>query len=193
MTYPATFTLDAPEKVDNWRPLVQWLMAIPHFIVLYVLQIIGGLVGLISWFAIVFTGKLPPGLADFTMMMIRYQSRVQTYAGWMHAEYPPFDFTMGAVDPGGSPVRVDFEPQLENRNRLTVFFRLFVAIPAFLFAMVIGIVAYFVWIGAFFAVLFTGKWPQGLHNFALGAMRVGTRLNAYFGLLTDQYPPFATD
>lgn len=192
-TYPATYTLDAPEKVANWRPLVQWLLAIPHFIVLYVIQIVGSFVIFASWVMIVITGKLPSGLADFSMMMIRYQTRVQAYAGWLHGEYPPFDFTMSAADPGGTPVRVDFVPALENRNRLTVFFRLFVAIPAFFFAMIIGIVGYFVWIAAFFAVLFTGKWPQGLLGFANGVMRVGTRLNAYFALLTDEYPPFSTD
>ena len=58
-SYPATFTFDPPEKVANWRPLVNWLLAIPHYIVLYVLQIVSRVVGVISWFAIVFTGKLP--------------------------------------------------------------------------------------------------------------------------------------
>ena len=192
MTYPATFTFDPPEKVDNWRPLVQWLMAIPHMVILYVLSIVGFFAGLAAWFAIVITGKLPQGLADFGCMVLRYQTRVGAYIGFLHAEYPPFDFTTSAADPGGHPVRIDFAPEIENRNRLTVLLRLIWMIPAALFGIVISWVAQILWFIAFFAVLFTGKWPEGLRNFVLGAQRVGLRLNAYVFLLTDEYPPFET-
>jgi len=48
--YPATFTFDPPEKVTNWRPLVNWLLAIPHFAVLYALRVLGQVIGLLSWF-----------------------------------------------------------------------------------------------------------------------------------------------
>ena len=192
MTYPATFTFDPPEKVDNWRPLVQWLMAIPHMVILYVLSIVGFFAGLAAWFAIVITGKMPQGLADFGCMVLRYQTRVGAYIGFLHAEYPPFDFTTSAADPGGHPVRIDFAPEIENRNRLTVLLRLIWMIPAALFGIVISWVAQILWFIAFFAVLFTGKWPEGLRNFVLGAQRVGLRLNAYVFLLTDEYPPFET-
>ncbi len=192
MTYPATFTFDPPEKVENWRPLVQWIMAVPHFIVLYFIQIVAGVCLLISWLAIVITGKLPQGLADFICMANRYEMRVMAYAGFLHGEYPPFDFTMTAADPGGQPVRVDFEPALEGRNRLTVLLRIIWAIPAMLFVFVIVLVAEILWFIAFFAVLFTGKWPTGLLDFVQGALRVATRGNAYFTLLTDEYPPFET-
>ena len=57
--YPATFTFDPPEKVANWRPLVNWLLAIPHFVVLYVLNIVSEVIGFVSWFIILFTGELP--------------------------------------------------------------------------------------------------------------------------------------
>ena len=59
--YPATFTFDPPEKVANWRPLVNWILAIPHFIVLYALNIVSEVVAFLSWFVILFTGKLRPG------------------------------------------------------------------------------------------------------------------------------------
>jgi len=62
--YPATFTFDPPEKVANWRPLVQWLLAIPHFVVLYALGFLSQIVGLVSWIVILFTGELPEGLAN---------------------------------------------------------------------------------------------------------------------------------
>lgn len=193
MTYPATFTLEPPEKVANWRPLVQWLMAIPHFIVAYVLNIVAAICALVSWFAIVFTGKMPKGLADFICLGHRYQGRAMAYAGFLHAEYPPFDLTASPADPGGQPVRFDFEPALEDRNRLTVALRIFWMIPAYLFFYVIYLIAGVVWFISFFAVLFTGKWPAGLLSFATGAIRVATRFGAYASLLTDEYPPFSMD
>jgi len=192
MTYPATFTFDPPEKVANWRPLVQWLLAIPHFIVGYILYIVASICWLISWLAIVITGKLPQGLANFTCMSNRYEVRVMAYVGFLHAEYPPFDFTTSAADPGGQPVRVDFEPALTDRSRVTVFLRIIWAIPAMIFFYIIMVIAEILWFLAFFVVLLTGKWPTGLLNFVQSAMRVSTRFTAYMTLLTDEYPPFET-
>lgn len=57
--YPATYAFDPPERVANWRPIGNPIMAIPHYVVLYVLQIVSGVVAIISWFAIVFTGNMP--------------------------------------------------------------------------------------------------------------------------------------
>ncbi len=193
MTYPATFTFDPPEKVENWRPLVQWIMAIPHLVLANVLSTVAQVCMVISWFIILFTAKMPKGLADFICMATRYETRAVAYAGFLHSEYPPFDFTTAAADPGGQPIRVDFEPALEDRNRLTVGLRIIWAIPALLFAMVIYIVAVILTLVAFFAVLFTGRWPEGVLKFVMGAYRVGTRATAYFALLTDEYPPFETD
>lgn len=192
MTYPATFSFDPPEKVANWRPLVQWFLAIPHMIVLYLLSIVGAIAGFVAWVTIVITGRMPEGLANFGCMVLRYQTRVGAYIGFLHEEYPPFDFTTTAADPGGNPVRIDFRPALEDRNRLTVLLRLIWMIPAAIFAVVIQWIAQILWFLAFFAVLFTGKWPGGLLDFVLGAQRVGLRLNAYVYLLTDEYPPFET-
>jgi len=58
---------------------------------------------------------------------------------------------------------------------------------------VLGIAVWAVYVIAFFAVLFTGRWPQGLRNFAVGFMRWVLRVEAYLLLLTDDYPPFALD
>ena len=88
--YPASFTFDPPERVANWRPLVHWLLVIPHAIVLYVIQIVAEVVAFVSWFAILFTGRLPEGLASFQVMYMRYDARVATYAVWLREEYPPF-------------------------------------------------------------------------------------------------------
>jgi hypothetical protein len=192
--YPATFTFDPPEKIANWRPLVNWLLAIPHFIVLYGLNIVSEVVSFVSWFAIVFTGRLPEGLANVQVMCLRYSTRTSTFAGFLREEYPPFSFATTAADPGDDPrVRVDVVPQLDNRNRLTVFFRIILAIPLFIMLAVLAIGAFVSVIIAFFAVLFTGAWPPGLRDFLIKVMRFGVRFQAYFNLLTDVYPPFALD
>ena len=193
-SYPATLTFDPPEKVANWRPLVNWLLAVPHFIVLYALQIMSRVVGVISWFAIVFTGKLPEGLANVQIMYIRYNLRTYTFVAFMREEYPPFGFGMSSSDPGDDPrVRVDIQPQLTDRNRLTTFFRIILVIPHLIVVAALFIAAAVVTIIAFFAVLFTGKWPVGMRDFVVKVWRWGLRVNAYFVLLTDEYPPFALD
>lgn len=192
--YPATFTFDPPEKVANWRPLVHWLLAIPHFLVLRVLSFVSNVISFVSWLVILFTGELPEGLANVQVMCFRYSTRVYTFAGFMREEYPPFTFATTAADPGDDPrVRVDVVPQLTDRNRLTVAFRIILAIPQFIVLAVLGLAALVCMIIAFFAVLFTGTWPTGLRDFVLSVMRWSLRVQAYFCLLTDVYPPFALD
>jgi hypothetical protein len=192
--YPAVFTFDPPERVANWRPLVAWLLVIPHMIVLYVLQLVAEVVAVISWFAILFTGKLPEGLAGYQAMYIRYLARTYTYLGFLREEYPPFTFATTAADPGDDPrVRLDLQPALTDRNRLTVFFRVILAIPQAIVLAFVGLALYFVYLIAFFVVLFTGHWSEGMRNFVLGVMQWYIRFLAYVLLLTDTYPPFGFD
>ena len=174
---------------------MQWILAIPHYVILYVLQYAVNIVAaLISWFAILITGDMPEGLAGFQTMYIRYAVRTYSYVEFMHESYPPFVFDMTAADPGQVPgVRIDIQPQLTDRNRVTVFFRLILAIPQVIRLVVLGFVAGITSIIGFFAVLFTGKWPAGLRQFVVGVLRWWTRLEAYFLLLTDVYPPFSLD
>ena len=192
MDYPATIAVRTPVRLANWRPLVQWILAIPHLIIAGALGYVAGAVAVITWFAILFTGKLPEGLANFQIMIMRYTLRAQLYAGFLHDTYPPFDFTMSAGDPGGTPVDLVITPALGNRNRLTVGFRPLWAIPAFLFAFVISIVGAICWLLAFFAILFTGSWPSGLREWVMNMQRVSIRATAYAYMLTDEYPPFVT-
>jgi hypothetical protein len=179
--------------MDRWRVLVQWILAIPHLIISGAMEYLSGAVAVISWFAILFTGKLPPGLADLQVMILRYTNRVEAYAGFLYVSYPPYDFSISDAEPGGSPVALSVEPALVDRDRLTVGLRLIWAIPAILYAILIGIVGIICWILAFFAVLFTGRWPDGLRSWVMKMIRVSIRVNAYVLLLTDEYPPFSTD
>jgi hypothetical protein len=86
---------------------------------------------------------------------------------------------------------VGLTTQLTDRNRLTVGLRFLWIIPIALYMVVMAIAACFVYIAAFFAVLFTGRWPSGMRNFILGVTRLGVRVQAYGRLLVDEYPPFS--
>ena len=193
MSYPATLQIDAPDRIARWRPLVQWFLAIPHLIVAAVLGTVSYVVAIISWIAIVITGKLAVGLADFQAMSLRYQLRISAYADFLHDEYPPFAFDTTSADPGGTPVTANYSPALEGRNRLTVLLRAIWMIPAMIFSVIISVVAYICGILGFFAVLITGRWPAGLRRWVVASLVVGNRLNAYALLLTDEYPPFEVD
>jgi Domain of unknown function (DUF4389) len=193
-SYPATFTFDPPERVANWRPLVHWLLAIPHLVIVNVLGTVSEVISVISWFAILFTGRLPAGLASFQAMYLRYAMRTATYFGFLREEYPPFTFATAETDPGDDPrVRVDLVPALEDRNRLTTAFRLILAIPHIVVLALLSIALFVVGIIAFFAVLFTGRWPEGLRKFVIGYGRWWLRVQTYLVLLTDEYPPFSME
>lgn len=190
--YPATFTFDPPESIARWRVIGNIILAIPHFIVLYVLNFVAEILAFVAWILGVITGKVPEGILGIIAMYVRYSTRVSVFATFLKEEYPPFSFAPVFADPGDDPrVRVDFTAETEGRNRLTIFFRILLAIPHLIVLALIGIVALFAIIIAWFAVLFTGQWPVGLRNFVIGLLRWTTRLNAYMYLLTDEYPPFS--
>ncbi|HAG09729.1 MAG TPA: DUF4389 domain-containing protein [Desulfotomaculum sp.] len=82
---------NAKEELDRWLPLVKWIMAIPHYIVLLFLHI-GLLVAvIIAWFAILFTGRYPKSLFDYAVGVLRWSLRVSVYAFLLTTDrYPPF-------------------------------------------------------------------------------------------------------
>lgn len=187
----ADLHLDSPSETQNWRPLVNWLFAIPHLVIANALGNVANLMSIVSWFAIVFTGRMPDGIARFQCMILRYEARAYSYVAFLRQPYPQFEFQMTDIDPGNDPLRVDFAPQLSERNRVTVAFRLVLIIPVVVYAATIAIAAAFAVILAAFAVLFTGRWPQGLRTYVINAGRLTLRVSAYGRLLTDSYPTFA--
>jgi hypothetical protein len=192
--YPASLEFDPPEKVANWRAIANVFLAIPHFVILYGLRILAEAVSIISWFAIVFTGSLPEGLANVQTMYMRYEMRTYTFASFMREKYPPFAFAMTPADSGeDTEVHTDFQLALSERNRLTVAFRIILVIPHAIVLAVLFVAAAVVALIGFFAVLFTGRWPAGLRAFVLNVLRWYLRVQTYFLLLTDEYPPFSFD
>jgi hypothetical protein len=82
---------DAKENLNRWLPLVKWLLAIPHYIVLFFLTIAAVIAVVIAWFAILLTGRYPRGLFDFVLGVLRWGNRVAGYAFILVTdEYPPF-------------------------------------------------------------------------------------------------------
>jgi Domain of unknown function (DUF4389) len=82
---------DARRDLNRWLPLVKWLLAIPHYIVLFFLWIAALVVVIVAWFAILFTGRYPRGLFDFVEGVIRWHNRVIAYALVLVTDrYPPF-------------------------------------------------------------------------------------------------------
>jgi len=193
-SYPVSFTFVPAERIARWRPLVAWLLVIPHIFVLYVLQIAASICVFISWFAILFTGKQPEGLVGFPVLVLRYQTRILTYSTFLQEEYPPFSFGSEATDPGDYPrMRVDATPAYTDRNRLTVFFRSFMCIPQVFVLLFVAVGAGVVITIAWFVVIFTARWPDGMRDFVIGYIRWSTRVTGYAFLLTDEYPPFSLD
>ena len=157
------------------------LLAIPLFIWLALWGVVAELVVLIAWFAALFAGRVPDGLHGFLARFLRYSTRVTAYVFLLANPYPPFGS-------GGSypvDVRIDgAEPQ----SRLTVFFRIFLAIPAlilvYVFRAVNQIIAFLSW----FYCLVTGRMNEGMRNLSVWLLRYETQTYGYLMLLTARYP-----
>jgi hypothetical protein len=189
-SYPVRLELQAPLKVKNWRPLVNWILAIPHLLVLYALRALRFALSVIALFAVLFTKRIPESIFNMIVMTRRYAWRVTSYALWMREPYPPFDFTASAQDDGTDPasLSIDYPSEL---NRWLPLVKWLLAIPHYivLFFLAIGVVA--VLILSFFIVLFTGKWPESFRSFVIGTERWSVRVGAYVLFLRDEYPPFS--
>lgn len=98
--YPATddeqaihLDMSYPDEgdINRFMPIVKWILAIPHYIVLYVLSLIVLVISLIAWFAILIVGRYPRGMFDFTVGVMRWSNRVTAYAFVLTTDrYPPF-------------------------------------------------------------------------------------------------------
>jgi Domain of unknown function (DUF4389) len=173
------FSGPAPQR--RWTVFLRLLLVIPHVIVLWALGVAAEVVLVISWFAALFTGRVPQGLADFLAGWLRWSARVYAYEALLTDQYPPFE-----LGDAGYPVRIAVSPG--PLNRLAVFFRIVLAIPA----AIVGSVAVFgaavaslvIWL----IVLIGGTMPRPLHEALSAIVRYMTRFYGYSYLLTATYP-----
>lgn len=211
-SYPVTYEIERPRAYNRLTVAFRLILAIPQLFLVggvgyqfaafsrrggdsnewfYVLPSSGiltwvlGIVVFLAWFAIMFTGRFPGGMQDFSLKIFRWAQNVHAYVMLQANPYPPFGF-----DQQGYPLRLSVRAA-EEHNRLTVFFRIFLAIPHAIVLGFLGIGQSIVTLIAWFAILFTGQYPEGLFNFSVGVSRWTARVTAYVYLFVDDYPPFS--
>ena len=168
----------------------QIFILIPHGFLLFFVGIGSAILGFIAWWAVLFTGQYPRSFFDFQVSLIKWTTRLQARMLNLADGYPAFG--MSAQD---ERVVVNIEyPQKLNQGLLLLrlFFQfIYVLIPHGFCLFFRGIATFFVAFIAWWAVLFTGKYPKGLYDFSVGTLRWVTRVNIYLSFLTDKYPPFS--
>jgi hypothetical protein len=187
--YPAVYEVDYPTGgIARWRPFFQWLLAFPHFFVLWFIFIAAAFAYIGAWFAILFTRRYPPGIFNFLVGTLRWAHRVTGYSYLMTEQYPPF-----SLEDSPYPIRMRVDYPENGIARWRPFLQYIMAFPHIF-------VLYFLWLAAaiglfaaWFVVLFTRNYPPGIFNFVNGVIRWQVRVQAYIFLMTEQYPPFSLD
>ena len=173
---------------------IKALMALPHMVVLAFVYFGAFFATVFGYWAIAFTGSLPAGIARFIHNTLGWSARIGAWISSMRDEYPAF----ALEQPEYQAAVVITEPNLERNRGLAVTGILFLIkgvllLPHIIILEILGVVAGIAgWI-AFWAIAFTGVYPEGIFNFVLGTYRWSVRTNAWLFSLTDEYPPFSLD
>lgn len=203
--YPVRFAVDSPE-----RPLNRVTTAFRIFVAIPILIIaatIGG--GSITWTAngttqsvasaggllfaapllmILFRQKYPRWWLDWNVALWQFTNRIATYMLLLRDEYPATD------DEQAVHLDVDYPDVPHDLNRWLPLVKWFLAIPHYVVLLFLWIAAFVVVVIAWFAILFTGTYPQGMRDFVVGVIRWHNRVLGYaWVLVTDRYPPFSLD
>jgi hypothetical protein len=188
----AAMAVPASRRVEMWfagtapqnRLTVAFriILAIPQYIVLYILGIAFFVVLVIGWFGALFMGRLPAWAHAFLGGVIRWYARVSAYSFLLTDRYPPFslddvEYPVRPILPGPGPL-----------NRVAVFFRIILAIPAaaFLEIVLYGLTLPLI-IVMWFVVLISGRMPPALYDAYAALLRYQVRLHAWFSMLTSEY------
>lgn len=165
-------------------------IAIPHYFVLIFLQIWSAILAFIAFWAVLFTGKYPKNMFDFQVKYLRWYLRVMARLYNLSDGYPAFGLN---AEDENTEFDVAYPEKLSQGDLIlkALFGVIYVLIPHYIVLALRGIVTSIYILIAWFAVLFTGKYPEKMHEFNVGTIRWAYRLNLYMGLfMTDKYPPF---
>lgn len=165
-------------------------IAIPHVFILIFLLIWSSLLNFVTFWTILITGQFPESMFNYQLNLQRWALRVNVRMQNLSDGYPAF-----GLDSTDANIMIEIE-RPEKSNRGTVFLRamfgfLYVMIPHAFCLIFLMIGASFVRFIAFWAVLITGKYPKGMHDYMVGLLRWQFRISAYMGYMTDVYPPFS--
>jgi hypothetical protein len=160
------------------------ILAIPHFLWATLWGVIAVLAWIVNWFATLFMGRSPDGLHTFLATYLRYLTHVRAYALLVADPFPGFTGTQGTY-----PIDLEVDPP-DRQNRLTVFFRFVLAIPALLLVYILTSLTQLLAVFSWFIALVMGRVPEGLRNFAALALRIETQTYGYLMVLTSRYPSF---
>jgi hypothetical protein len=200
--YPVQFSVDYPDRpLNRLTTFFRLFTAIPILVLIATLGggtarfgpdsewIAAGGSGLLflpPLLMILFRQKYPRWWFDWNLQLLRFSNRVYVYLGLMDDRYPSTDEDQS--------VRLEFPyPDAEHDlNRWLPLVKWFLAIPHYIVLLVLWILAFFCVVIAWFAILFTGRYPRGLFGIVEGVLRWGNRVASYaFVLVTDRYPPFS--
>jgi Domain of unknown function (DUF4389) len=201
-SYPVQFSVEYPDReLNRLTTAFRIIVAIPIIIVMGTIDGEtygtageeswaigaggGGLVVLAPLLLILFRQKYPRWWFDWNLELQRFSNRIGVYLALMDDRYPSTDEHQG--------VRLDFPypDAKEGLNRWLPLVKWLLAIPHYIVLVFLWLAAIVAVIIAWFAILFTGRYPRDLFNFVLGVFRWTNRVIAYaFILVTDQYPPF---
>src|SRR4051795_5377081 len=183
-THPIRLVVNDDLQRNRLTVFFRLILAIPLLLWAVLWAVVAVLAYIANWFATLFTGQSPEGLHNFLATFLRYTTHVRAYTLLVADPYPPFTGKAGTY-----PIDLEVDPP-EDQNRLTVFFRGILAIPALLLANILSNLSQLLACFSLFIALFTGRVPEGLRNFAALAIRFETQTYAYVMLLTDRYPSF---
>jgi len=197
-SYPVTFSVDYPDrKLNRLTSFFRIFTVIPIAILVGLLP--GGEIGSYAYGAAASTGtlifvpivlmllfrkKYPRWWYDWNLEFLRFANRLGVYFALMDDEYPSTD--------AHQAVHLDFGyPDAERLERGLPLVKWLLAIPHYFVLFFLSIGVFFAVIFAWFAILFTGRYPRGLFEFVEGTIRWHNRVVGYaFSLVTDEYPPF---
>lgn len=209
-SYPIDLEIREPAEQNRWTAAFRLILAIPALLIVGALasfavgytgddtqQTASYSTGVIAtaaflgWFVALFTGRMAEGLRDLIAYAVGYVVQTHSYMLLYSDRYPTTDPL--AIDyPGPArdhPIRVAVSDDL-RRSRLTVFFRLLLAIPHFIWLALWSIAIFFVLIGQWFFTLFAGRPAEPLHGFIAAYLRYSTHLGAYVYLIANPFPGF---